>query len=58
MEEGRFSIQHVLSKLGIQDGKTTMHFREGECKILHVGCYAHMEQVTPAQALRMAKKFQ
>lgn len=48
MEKGRFSIQHVLSKLGIEDGKTTIHFSEGKCKILHVGCYAHMEPVTPA----------
>jgi len=57
MEEGRFSTQHVLSKLSIQNGRTTMHFSEGKCKILRVGCYAHMEQVTPAQALRTAKKF-
>lgn len=48
MEEGRFSIQHVLSKLGIEGGKTTIHFSEGKCKILHVGCYAHIEPVTPA----------
>lgn len=48
MEKGRFSIQHVLSKLGIEDRKTTIHFGEGKCKILHVGCYAHMEPVTPA----------
>ena len=58
MKEGRFSIQRVLSELGIQDGKTTMHFSKGKRKILHVGCYVHMEQVTPAQALRTAKKFQ
>lgn len=58
MKEGKFSIHHVLRKLGVQGGKTTMPFSEAKCKILHVGCYAHMEQVTPAQALRTAKKFQ
>lgn len=41
-------------KFCIQGGKT-MHSSEGKCKILHVGCYAHMEQVTPAQALKTAK---
>lgn len=58
MEEGSSSIQHVLSKLGIWGGKTMMRFGEGKCSLLHVGCYAHMEQVTPAQALRTAKTFQ
>lgn len=58
MEEDRFNIQSVLSKLGIQEWKITMHFSKDKCKILHVGCYVHMEQVAPAQAWRTTKKIQ